>query len=86
MKRKHLKDICLTSSFSFICSVGCILSQLLCSVKKLKQEVLLDQLFTSFINNHNIFTMIWLTILNEETFVNIFIWLQYYVTIMCNDF
>jgi len=42
--RKHLKDVCLTFWFSFICSVGCILSQLLCSVKKkLKQEVLLDQ-------------------------------------------
>jgi len=27
----------------FICSVGCIVSQLLCSVKKLKQKVLLDQ-------------------------------------------
>jgi len=43
MERKNLKDVCLTFWFSFICSVDCILSQLLCSVKKLKQEVLLDQ-------------------------------------------
>jgi len=32
---------------SFICSVGCILSQLLFSVEKLKQEVLGPVLFTS---------------------------------------
>jgi len=43
MLRKHLKDVCLTFWFSFKCSVVCILSQLLCSVKKLKQEVLLGQ-------------------------------------------
>jgi len=35
--------VCLTFWFSCICSVGCILLQRLCTVKKLKQEVLLDQ-------------------------------------------
>jgi len=54
MERKNLKDVCLTFWLSFICSVGCILSQLLCSVK---QEVLLDQLFTSckMVYRHKLF-------------------------------